>query len=116
VPTAGRGPGDVRPAFDQQPIEAGALADACARAFVVTDDAEWLEPLRLCVRWFEGLNDVGVPMLDPETAGCFDGLEPAGVNQNQGAESTIALVATLQHAGTLKGRLRQRAARSAASS
>ncbi len=28
------GPGDARPGFDQQPIEAAALADACARAFV----------------------------------------------------------------------------------
>ena len=37
-PAAGRGPDDARPAFDQQPIEAGALADACARAFAVTHD------------------------------------------------------------------------------
>ena len=33
-----------------------------------------------------------------ETGGAFDGLEPSGVNENQGAESTIALVGTLQHA------------------
>jgi hypothetical protein len=118
TPAAGLGPDDIRPAFDQQPIEAGALADACARAFVVTDDEAWLEPLRLCVGWFEGLNDTGVRMFDPETGGCFDGLEPEGVNENQGAESTIAFVATLQHAGRLEGWFasRQRAARSAASS
>jgi hypothetical protein len=118
TPSAGRGPDDTRPAFDQQPIEAGQLADACARAFVVTNDEAWLEPLRLCVRWFEGLNDTGTRMFDLETGGCFDGLEPVGVNENQGAESTIALVATLQHAGTLDGGSvsRQRAARSAASS
>jgi hypothetical protein len=117
TPAAGRGPGDVRPAFDQQPIEAGQLADACARAFVVTGDDDWLDPLRLCVGWFEGSNDVGVPMFDRETGGAFDGLEPAGVNQNQGAESTIALVATLQHAARFEELLasRQRAARSAAS-
>lgn len=118
TPAAGRGPDDVRPAFDQQPIEAGVLAEACARAFAVTGDGEWLEALRLCVRWFEGLNDAGVRMFDPETGGCFDGLESAGVNENQGAESTIALVATLQHASRLEERSvsRQRAARSAASS
>lgn len=117
TPAAGRGPDDVRPAFDQQPIEAGALAEACARAFAVTNDETWLEPIRLCVRWFEGLNDVGVRMFDPETGGSFDGLQHTGVNQNQGAESTIALVATLQHAGSMEGRFasRQRAARSAAS-
>jgi hypothetical protein len=118
TPAAGRGPDDVRPAFDQQPIEAGMLADACARAFVVTDDESWLEALRLCVRWFEGLNDAGVTMFDPETGGSFDGLERAGVNENQGAESTIALVSTLQHSDSAEGRFaaRQRAARSAVSS
>jgi hypothetical protein len=118
TPVAGLGPGDVRPAFDQQPIEAGALAEACARALVVTDDEAWLESLRMCVGWFEGVNDAGVRMFDPDTGGCFDGLERDGFNENQGAESTIALVATMQHAGRLKGwsAPRQRAARSAASS
>ncbi|MGZ6545897.1 MAG: glycosyltransferase [Actinomycetota bacterium] len=118
TPAAGRGPGDARPAFDQQPIEAGQLADACARAFVVTGNEDWIDPLRLCVGWFEGSNDVGVPMFDRETGGAFDGLEPAGMNENQGAESTIALVATLQHAARFEELLvpRQRAARSAASS
>ena len=117
TPAAGRGPGDARPAFDQQPIEAGVLADACARAFAVTADDGWVDALRLCVGWFEGSNDVGVAMFDPETGGAFDGLEPDGVNQNQGAESTIALVSTLQHASAARERFapRQRAARSAAS-
>ena len=57
-------------------------------------------------------------MFDRKTGGAFDGLEPAGVNQNQGAESTIALVATLQHAARFEGLFvpSQRAARSAASS
>ncbi len=31
TPVGGRGPGDARPAFDQQPIEVATLADACAR-------------------------------------------------------------------------------------
>jgi hypothetical protein len=118
IPAAGRGPDDVRPAFDQQPIEAWVLAEACARAFDVSNDDAWLDPLRLCARWFEGLNDTGARMFDKETGGCFDGLESAGVNENQGAESTIALVATLQHARNMEklSGSRQRAARSAASS
>jgi len=33
TPVAGRGPGEPKPAFDQQPIEAWAMADACARAY-----------------------------------------------------------------------------------
>jgi len=98
TPVDGRGPGDPRPGFDQQPIEAGALADACARAFDVTADAIWIEPVLLAAGWFQGRNDVGVPMFDPDTGGGFDGLHADGVNENQGAESTIELITTLQQA------------------
>lgn len=98
TPTGGRGPDDPRPGFDQQPIEAGAVADACARASVVTADAIWIEPVLLAAEWFQGRNDVGVSMLDPDTGGGFDGLHADGVNDNQGAESTIALITALQQA------------------
>ena len=72
----------------------------------------------MCARWFDGLNDVGVAMFDPETGGGFDGLEAAGVNQNQGAESTIAFVSTMQHGSIVErgSDAGQRAAWSAASS
>ena len=119
APTGGRGPGDPRPGFDQQPIEPAALADACARAFDVTGDASWLEPLALCARWFEGANDLGVPMFDAETGGGYDGLQPDRVNDNQGAESTIAFLTTMQQVrrlGAAGERPAQRAASRAASS
>jgi hypothetical protein len=34
-------------------------------------------------------------MYDATTGGCRDGLQPDGVNQNQGAESTLALLLSL---------------------
>ncbi|MDZ7676645.1 MAG: hypothetical protein U5K30_16450 [Acidimicrobiales bacterium] len=37
-------------------------------------------------------------MGDVETGGGYDGLHATGPNLNQGAESTLALIATLQHA------------------
>ena len=40
-------------------------------------------------------------MWDPETGGGFDGLHADGVNLNQGAESTLAVISTLQHARRL---------------
>jgi hypothetical protein len=40
--------------------------------------------------WFLGENSLRVPLYDPETKGCADGLQPSGVNRNQGAESTLA--------------------------
>jgi hypothetical protein len=97
VPVGGAGPGDRPPAFDQQPIEAAALADACARAESVTGDAAWREGVELAVGWFTGNNDVGVSMSAPDTGGAFDGLTPNGPNLNQGAESTLALISTMQH-------------------
>lgn len=101
TPTGGWEPGEPRPGFDQQPVEVATLADACARAHEVTGDAAWLEGLRLAVAWFLGHNDIGVALYDEATGGGCDGLTADGLNGNQGAESTIALISTLQHAARL---------------
>ena len=101
TPVAGRGPGEKGPAFDQQPIEVSTLADACARAATVDSDAMWPDGVRAAAAWFQGDNDAGQVMWDPETGGGFDGLHADGVNHNQGAESTLAVLSTLQHARCL---------------
>ena len=54
--------------------------------------------MRLARPWFDGDNDTGARMWDPATGGGYDGLEATGVNLNQGAESTIALISTRQQA------------------
>jgi hypothetical protein len=97
VPTSGRHRG--RPAvvgFDQQPIEVAAIAEACRTAFVETRDPRWPSVVECCVQWFEGDNDAGLRMYDPVTGGGYDGLEDGSVNQNQGAESTLAWLSTVQ--------------------
>ena len=101
VPVGGAGPGDVAPRFDQQPIEASTLADACARAAAMTGDPKWIGHLQLAISWFLGDNDAAVPMFDAVTGGGYDGLEPDGSNLNEGCESTLALISTLQHAQRL---------------
>jgi hypothetical protein len=98
TPVGGRGRDDAGPGYDQQPIEAAALADACASAFRITRQSWWLEGVRLAWDWFLGDNDSGTPMFDPRTGGGYDGLERHGRNLNQGAESTLALLATAQQA------------------
>ena len=99
TPAGGSTPGANRPAFDQQPIEVAALADACARAAGVDGaNPTWADGVQRAVAWFLGDNDGAHLMWDPATGGGFDGLEPAGPNRNQGTESTLALLATLQHA------------------
>jgi hypothetical protein len=101
TPVGGWAPGEARPGFDQQPIEAAAIADGCARAFSVSQDPRWLEGIDRAVGWFLGDNDAGVPMCDPHTGGGFDGLSATGRNANQGAESTLALISTMQQSRKL---------------
>jgi hypothetical protein len=96
TPVGGAGPGDESPRFDQQPIEVATMADACARAAAVTGDPTWVEAIHQAVAWFDGDNDAGAVMWDPETGGGYDGLEIDGVNLNEGAESTLALISTRQ--------------------
>jgi hypothetical protein len=103
TPVGGRYPGESGPRHDQQPIEVSTLADACARAYAVTGDARWLDGVRLAWAWFLGDNDGGTPMFDPRTGGGYDGLTPLGCNLNQGAESTLAMLSTAQHARRLSG-------------
>jgi len=76
--------------FDQQPIEIQHMVDALLTANRVTGDQAWLEEARRCHDWFLGRNDLQQIIADRTTGGCRDGLQSVGVNQNQGAESTLA--------------------------
>jgi hypothetical protein len=98
TPVGGRGRPDPPTDADQQPIEAAAMADACARAFAVTGEPRWAQGIEMSAAWFFGANDAGVSLYDPVTGGGCDGLEQHGRNENQGAESTLALISTLQQA------------------
>jgi hypothetical protein len=74
------------------------LADACARAAAIDTGSIWTDGVLAAAAWFMGVNDARQLMWDPETGGGFDGLHADGVNRNQGAESTLAVLSTMQHA------------------
>jgi len=99
--TDGRGPGQTAAQFDQQPIEVAAIADACARAFDITDDPSWRDVVTATWAWFTGDNDASTAMFDPGSGAGFDGLERDGRNENRGAESTLAALSTYQQARRL---------------
>jgi hypothetical protein len=101
IPSSGWRRHAQRSRYDQQPIEVAALADACATAAAVTGDPAWNTGVRQAIAWFLGDNDTRDAMWDPATKGGYDGLTPHGPNLNQGAESTLALISTLQHARRL---------------
>jgi len=82
--------GTPRAHFDQQPLEAHAMIAACVEAYALTRDAAWHRAARRCFDWFLDRNDVGQPLYDASTGGCRDGLHQDSLNQNQGAESTLA--------------------------
>ncbi len=95
--------GELRAHFDQQPLEAGSMVSACLEAHRVTGDAYWVEKAGVVFEWFLGRNDLGIALYDPLTGACRDGLHTNRVNQNQGAESTLAYLLSLSemrlHAG-----------------
>ena len=87
--------GKERARFDQQPVEAQAMISACLEAFRFTDDKNWNKEARRAFEWFLGRNDLNLPIYDPTTGGCRDGLHPDRANENQGAESTLAFLQSL---------------------
>lgn len=87
--------GEPKANFDQQPVEIAALIGACKAAYRATDDSRYLAEMRRCFDWFLGSNDIGHPLIDFKSRGCYDGLKSDGVNLNQGAESLLAWLLSL---------------------
>ncbi len=83
-------PGESPALFDQQPLEAWAMIDACAAAWEASRDSIWITRAEAAHDWFLGRNTLGVPIVDAETGECGDGLTSVSVNANNGAESVIA--------------------------
>jgi len=87
--------GGTRANFDQQPIEAQAMVSACLEAYRATSDAWWYERAQRAFEWFLGWNDLGLEPYSANTGGCRDALHVDRMNQNQGAESTLAFLLAL---------------------
>lgn len=103
TPVAGRGPDDGKPGFDQQPIEAWAMADACFAAYQVTSAERWRRDALKACQWFLGLNDSEIVMYDSQVGAGFDGLSADAANQNRGAESTLAALGAMIRLHQLTG-------------
>lgn len=94
--------GGKRAYFDQQPVEAQAMVSACLEAYRLTSDPYWHREAQRIFEWFLGRNDLNLPIYDPMTGGCRDGLHPDRVNENQGAESTLAFLQALLELGSFE--------------
>ena len=87
--------GGKRARFDQQPLEAQAMVSASLEAYRITVDKRWRKEACRAFDWFLGRNDLNLPVYDPTTGGCRDGLHPDRINENQGSESTLAFLQAL---------------------
>jgi hypothetical protein len=61
----------------------------------LTGEEPWHKEAERAFDWFLGRNDLHLPLYDPSTGGCRDGLHADRVNQNQGAESTLSFLLSL---------------------
>jgi hypothetical protein len=86
--------GEEKSPFDQQPVEASTMASAALAGLELHGIEECRPAFVRAHQWFHGRNVLGLPLADEKYGGCFDGLQEDGVNQNQGAESTIAYLWT----------------------
>jgi hypothetical protein len=66
------------------------MVSACLYAYSVTNEMQWYQDGRSAFEWLLGRNHLGQLLYVPHTGGCRDGLHPNAINQNQGAESTLA--------------------------
>jgi glycosyltransferase involved in cell wall biosynthesis len=89
--------------YDQQPLEAAASVAACLEAFHASGDDHWLHEAQRAFDWYLGGNDLQQPLYDATNGGCYDGLQPAGLNRNQGAESTLAFLMALADMRAIPG-------------
>ncbi len=84
-----------RARFDQQPTEAQTMVSACLDAYRITGDISWWLHAKWAFEWYLGQNDLMIPLYDPATGACRDGLHSDRPNENRGAESTLAFLQSL---------------------
>jgi glycosyltransferase involved in cell wall biosynthesis len=75
---------------DEQPLDAAALVEAELSAFALTRASRHGRRAIKAFEWFLGGNRLRRPLYDFATGGCSDGLGAEALNDNEGAESTLA--------------------------
>jgi hypothetical protein len=81
--------GGTKAPFDEQCVDAQGTVEVALAAYRLTGDATWRQRALSAFTWFLGRNVHGLPLIDPQTWGCYDGITPTGLNLNMGAESIV---------------------------
>ena len=83
--------------YDQQPIDAGGMVEGNLLAYQITREQCYRDYAVTAMDWFYGRNILGLPLYNPHSGGCQDGLHARGINSNQGAESTLVYLMAQLH-------------------
>jgi glycosyltransferase involved in cell wall biosynthesis len=78
--------------YGEQPIDVAYSIMALDSFYDALYDEEYLRKMNIAFNWFSGNNRLHHIVYNPCTGGCYDGLEEAHVNINQGAESTVSFL------------------------
>ena len=79
------------------------MVGASIEAYECTQREEWVQLASTCFNWYLGTNDQQIQLYDYAGGGCRDGLMRNGVNENQGAESTLSYLSSLLAIYNLRG-------------
>jgi hypothetical protein len=79
------------PVFDQQPVDAGALVEACVDAYRVSGAPRFRKAAHAAYGWYFGLNVHNIPVYNPADGGVADAITPTGISRNLGAESVLSI-------------------------
>ena len=75
--------------YGEQPIDVSYTIQTLRLFYKTFEDLRYKTKMQSAFNWFLGKNHLNQIMYNPNTGGCYDGLEKENVNLNQGAESTI---------------------------
>lgn len=78
--------------FDQQPVEAGSMVEACAAAYKATKKGEYMDWANKAYEWYFGRNIIKEKLYDSQTGGIRDGFSSQGCSLNEGAEAVLSFV------------------------
>lgn len=96
--------GGPKARFDQQAISTTSLLLAAETALEATGSPRYKGAMEMAYGWFVGRNDAHEAVAEPLSGACGDGIGPAGVSRNQGAESTLMWLIALEHIRAIRER------------
>lgn len=81
---------EAQPIGGEQPIDVAYTIMALEKFYTTFKKEEYKNKAFQAFNWFLGDNHLHQIVYNPQTGGCYDGIEEHNVNLNQGAESTLS--------------------------